>query len=843
VQLFSPDILAEEPVERRYASLIAGLVVLFTVQACTLLQAQITGGMLNPAMDSPGEPFSYFWRPNDVVGTLYAPVAAEVTPEGYLYTGFGELMFFTGNPLVPVDKRVKTLAAGYLPVVSYEVRREGVLYSFRIFAADLGGSLERLPVNFAIVRLSNISGEPRAAFLSSGWRFSAPVTTMGDLAEYRFRQRFDLIPKELAQGQSSFNPAWKYDLEGDAVVRDGRALYFFPKEPAPFQASMALTDSGLRMVRYFTGEVGGNPEPTHSLNPHTPMGIVSYRVALKPGETRELCFKVPIAPLPSHSPERKSVSDADAHQALDATARFWEGLLANPPLRIPEQKVQEYLLANTVYDLLAIDRVGDDYVPNVNKFQYHQFYGGSDTAHMLVALDYMGLPDIARRGLLYSLAAQRADGAFIIPHETTRYNYWETFGFALWGWGRHYRLTKDENFLRQVYPGVVRAMQWEREMISKDALGLMPASEIPDDAFLKDARSTGQHVWMLIGLRNALQMAEAIGNREDAEAFSAEYKRFRDAFDRALAPQTAKTGGYIPPALERTTGGNDWDNLLMLYPEPLFEPFDPRVTATIRKSRSEYIEGILHYVDPDAIAKDVWPLAPEGIRQEGYTFKTASMIHYWHTPDNAQNALVRGRPADQIDAVRDLYALLLHTTSTHAPQEYGAYGWSTRDHHGNNLLPDGPASGKTIELIRNMLVREYKNELVLFSALSPAWLKPGKSIEIVKQPTEFGPVSVTLKSGDTGLEVAISPEFRKAPDRIVLRIPWFYQVEKIEADGKPARVSDEGLVLRPGTRKISITGKIKPGTAELSYLKTVQDYKIEYKRRYQEFLRTGTIKP
>ena len=44
--------------------------------------------------------------------------ATEVTPEGYLYTGFGELMFFVENPLEPVNQRIKTAQnRGYLDEV------------------------------------------------------------------------------------------------------------------------------------------------------------------------------------------------------------------------------------------------------------------------------------------------------------------------------------------------------------------------------------------------------------------------------------------------------------------------------------------------------------------------------------------------------------------------------------------------------------------------------------------------------------------------------------------------------------------------------------------------------
>ena len=41
----------------------------------------------------------------------------------------------------------------------------------------------------------------------------------------------------------------------------------------------------------------------------------------------------------------------------------------------------------------------------------------------------------------------------------------------------------------------------------------------------------------------------------------------------------------------------------MLYPERLFESFDPRVTATIRQCRSHYVESLLPFVLPRAVAK------------------------------------------------------------------------------------------------------------------------------------------------------------------------------------------------------------------------------------------------
>src|SRR5690242_20202993 len=106
------------------------LAVVATVLACAA-RAQ----MVNPEIDNPHEPFSYFSRPTDVIGVMDARSGTEVTPEGYLYTGFGELMFSVGNPPRPVNVRVKTLNEGYLPVVQYSFVEDKGLYRVDVFAA------------------------------------------------------------------------------------------------------------------------------------------------------------------------------------------------------------------------------------------------------------------------------------------------------------------------------------------------------------------------------------------------------------------------------------------------------------------------------------------------------------------------------------------------------------------------------------------------------------------------------------------------------------------------------------------------------------------------------------
>ena len=810
------------------------------------------GGMLDPSMDTPGEPFSYFWHPTDVIGGLYAPVASEVTPEGYVYTGFGELMFFTGNPPEPVNVRIKTLQQGCLPIVQYHLVRNGVRYRFTLFAADLGGPLAGLPVNFARVELVNESDQARAAFLSSAFRFAPLATTVYGLPDYRFTQRFDLIPKELTKGQTAHNPAWVYSFTKNALLRDGRVLYVFPTDPKPQLAALLRNGSGVHALRYFSGVVEEYARSRVPHGPQTPVGLVMYRVPLGPGERRELVFKMPLAPLPKDSEEAKLVEAADCAAQLRRTASLWNDLVVKPsPLVFPEAKVQEYLLANTIYTLLAIDKIADDYVINVNKFQYHRCYPGNG-ADMLVALDYMGLAEPARKCLLYLHKTQFPDGSLGVPHvKLEQQQWWEMNGYVLWAWHRHYQLTADRDFLAAVYPGVMAAVKWINAKTQQDPQGLMPPVKIADDAMLAGVHQTGQSMWIMIGLLNAEGMAKAMGKPDDAAAIRAQYQRYRAAFDKLLAVQTAASGNVIPPSLEQTRAGNDWDNLLLLYPEPLFEPFDPRVTASIRHTRRQYLEGILRYVTPMALAKrgtPDWPdVAMAGlgtIAAGNYLFNNRPVLHYWQTPNLAQAALVRGSAEDQQDAVADLYALLLHTSSSHAPQEFGTSPWGTRDLGvGHNLLPDGAASGKTIELIRNMLVREQEKDLVLFSAVSPDWLRPGKALEARRAPTYFGPLSFVLRADQDGLNLRLDPQFRQAPARIVVRVPWFFELQSAQADGRAVQPAKGQLALAPTTRELTLRGRIKPETPELSFEKAVERYKQEYRRRYEEFLRTGIRLP
>jgi hypothetical protein len=82
----------------------------------------------------------------------------------------------------------------------------------------------------------------------------------------------------------------------------------------------------------------------------------------------------------------------------------------------------------------------------------------------------------------------------------------------------------------------------------------------------------------------------------------------------------------------------------------------------------------------------------------------------------------------------------------------------------------------------------------------------------------------------------LSNHFWKVPARVIIPVPWFYEVDQADADGQPVTIRSGEFVLAPTVREVNVKGKIRPGTPVMSYEQAVEAYKREYKRRYEEWM-------
>src|SRR5262249_25022301 len=146
---------------------------LLVLSTWLLFTLSVSAQMVDPAIDRDDEPFSYFSQPTDVIGVMDSRAGTLISPEGYFYTGFGELMFFTGNPSVPMRQRVKRLYHGYLPIIQYIYKDGAVDYQVTAFAVTLDGNPESDLMNFIRVRVVNRGNTPLVAHFAAGLRYTS----------------------------------------------------------------------------------------------------------------------------------------------------------------------------------------------------------------------------------------------------------------------------------------------------------------------------------------------------------------------------------------------------------------------------------------------------------------------------------------------------------------------------------------------------------------------------------------------------------------------------------------------------------------------------------------------
>jgi len=778
------------------AALLAGVVSLLPLplagQAASTAAVQ-RPDMVDPAMDDGPGPFSYYSHPTDEIGIMDGR-GTEVTPEGYLYTGYGELMFLAGPMLTPVSERVRTLEDGWLPVVEYGARRGDVGYRFTLFAATLDGRPESPVVDFVRVTMTNAGTEDTRARLAFAVRYTGPSNTGSARGDNRFRRPVTARREgQYDQPGAVFDTAWTYGFAHGAFVRGGKVFYVFPTELSP-ELRLTLDAAGQRVDSVRARRL--------QVQRTTPVGVALYDVVLAPGASQTVVVKLPYTPTEPGDPWLEQVRAADFDTYLARTESFWRDVVGRGMhVSVAEPKVVNTFRASLVYDLMARDKKGDDYIQTVNELHYHAFWL-RDASYIVHAYDVTGYPEIARQALDFFAGWQRPDGNFV--SQGGQYDGW---GQTLWAYGQHYRLTRDTAFARSVLPAVQRAVAWLDSARAADPMHLVPATTPGDNEDIT-GHVTGHDFWALAGLHGAVTLAEAAGDRDAARTDSREYDALKKALLTQLKRVTAKTGGYIPPGLD-TPGGQDWGNMMAVYPEEVLGPHDPMVTATLDSTRAKYAEGIMTYGD-------------------GY------WLHDYLTMKNTETEVIRG---DQEQALRELYAVLVHTSSTQAGFETSIRPWGNRD-FGGNLTPHGWYAANYRTLVRDMLVREQGDELHLLSVVSPAWLSPGDSIAVRNAPTDFGPVGYRLEvRSDTTALLSLSPGFAAAPKRVVVHVPWFMELRRAEADGRTVRARNGAITLSPGVRTLTLHWTRRPDAPALSYQAAVQDYKAEYRRRWEEWMR------
>ena len=699
------------------------------------------------------DPFDYFSNSWAVIGLKDYPDATRISPRGEFLLGDGtSCRLLVGEELAPLDNRVrKTLEKGYLPIVRSDFVLDGTVeYDIEAFACPFpsaGQTGYDWPVNPNFLNVLRVTMRNRVG------------TPQPAALGLDWTNRAPLAAGVLPAGN-----CWAVTA-GDLLI----GTVFLP-------SGVQVTAIGDRFQVRAELQAGSSEAAVLCL---------PYHALQKPGGDIVL-----------------GLARLDFEEWKSRTAGFWEKFLKRgAKLGIPEAKVMESYLASLVYQFIGRDKgelhAGEGF--------YDEMYL-RDGAYQAISLAHAGYLDEARESLESFPRYQRENGQF-----WSQKGQLDANGYAVWALVEYGLISGDNGWLEKQNPRVERALAFIRGARGTETdpaspfIGLLPKAPA-DGENLWDGKNhiVGYDWWNLRAFQSAALAAGRLGQAEDAAALSWEFEDYRSAILKAVD----RTGlPYFPPSYEKE--GTHWGNLEAIFPTPLVDPLDRRLTATLDFVHGSFGEG-----------EGAKPGFIEGVMQ--WTPRT-NAVHPYMSLFVTNTHVVRG---EQEKAVDGFYSFLLHSTSTQGFPE-GVY-YRKREAWGDTV-PHLWAAALYVTTLRNMLVREEGEDLHLLSAVPAAWLEPGKKTCFEDAPTRFGRISLAVEAEKDALIVRFTRPDTTDPKRVLIHLPPELEVTGISRCGNGVKTSRVRDVFLPGANltdenELRIGIRRKPGATRCDFAAKVAEF-------------------
>ncbi len=746
--------------------------------------------MMNPEIDRGDMEWCYAAKSTTVIGKPFMRNPVQVTYDGAIYTRRAELNFFHGADLKPLMARNKTFLGGWMPIVGYSwTGDDGLEYSVEIFSDELPGmGLDNL-AQFARMSVSNPSDSEKTGVVAAATKLIYPHFRKGD--------PYDSIDEttRFAMGNGRFS-------------RDGAVVFTYSGAPAEFAVP------GVPYEKPFLAR-------EHLVSYRSETGLVVYEKKLAPGETLSADFKMPRIPVENAKEiEALIAADYDAHR--EATIIFWKELLERTEFIFPEPRVNASAKAGMVHLLLAT-RTRQGQRVQGSGLPYDMLFL-NDYIDMLVVYERFSLDDFTEPNVDWLLSKQHESGMFIDYHNRGNDDIVTSHGQGLFALVYRYIMTRDAKYAEKVYPAVRKGVEFIiNDHLHNNEHGILRPS-IPYDAPMVTGYHSCHNLHALAAMRISIRMADMLGEKDDASHWREMEQSYRKAILDALE-DARRRNGYVTSGLfdwkpgfrqnkpelgENKEPNQDWENNLLIYPTELYPPDSDTVKVTVDTiRRRKYREGCM-------------------------TYRNNRHIHQYITINQAHQYLLMGKHRQ---ALLDFYHVLLHNGSTHEGFENLVEPWTNRTPYEGCPPPHAWAAAKTALFARNMLILEYggelgmlpgERELLLFSVVSPAWAKPGQSLEVKNAPTEMGDVSASMNFSEAGATVSVSASFHISPKWIRVAVPYFVELNGFDSDASESFERDGWIFLSPDVTRADIRWTVNEDSLSGEFQRILQTYRSEY---------------
>jgi len=407
---------------------------------------------------------------------------------------------------------------------------------------------------------------------------------------------------------------------------------------------------------------------------------------------------------------------------------------------VPDDNINRIFNSNKIY-LKSL--INSEYI-TPGPLTYKKFWF-RDSAYMIPALMKIGDLKRAEKIIEYFKKKIKRDGYF-----QSQVGEWDSNGQAIFTMAEYYRYTKDKEFLNEFYPYIKKGAEWIERKRKKyvDSYGLLPSSFSaehfgPNDLYYYD------DYFGLKGLLDASSLANEIGNKNDSENFLKYYLEFKNDVRKAIDKDQKRLNKKICVG---AFGRN----------------IDASIIATFTS---------IFPLNLDLLSKDEIMNSYEELRKRFfvndcfYQNITHSGINLYLTLEIAEALLYLNEEKEATNLFDSVISLLTKTyTGPEAINPKSLGGCEGDGHHGWLVA-------ELIHFIRNSLLFEKENGVVILSGSRKEWFKDGDKILFNNGVTYFGNISFEVNVKENIIDIEFLDEINENIKDIYIYLP--FEIEEI----------------------------------------------------------------
>lgn len=520
--------------------------------------------------------------------------------------------------------------------------------------------------------------------------------------------------------------------------------------------------------------------------------------------------------LPDYAAQAGDLRDLASTDLYGAFRQHWDDVLGRgAEITVPDDLLNSVIRASQAHCMLAARNEADG--ARISPWIASMAYGPLESeAHSIIrGMGMLGHEEWARRALDFFISRYSPEG-----YLTTGYTVMGT-GWHLWTVGRHWKLYRDNEWMRANAGEVARMCRWVMDQAAKtrraEPIAGLRVNGLMPPGVMADWGNYGYYFYLNgyyhAGLQWAGEALQAVGH-PDAEKILAEAeqmgKDIRDAFEQvsALAPvEPLQDGTWVRPYPSQVhtpgrsadffpgeDGNRSWAYDVELGAHHL-------AAQGVLDPHSPQVEDMLNHMEDVQFLAGGWHDYPsERSKQEWFDLGGFGKVQPYYGRYPEIYALRRD-VTPFLRSYFNMLASLLNTQNLSLWEHFNNVAAWNKTHE----------TGYFLQQTRMMVANEYGSELWILPLAPAEWMEPGKRTEVKDLPTAFGPVSFRVERSESGV-VALIQVPEGAMDALVLRIPLAdgQVMRGVEVNGfKRDASAPSGIIrLRAAEREVEVRAQI-----------------------------------